>query len=209
MNQIPSEIERLYDFLALKDKIYIKLRWRLCPFGIIEKFLPKKGIILDIGCGYGMLANLIALKSKEREVYGFDLSQRRITIAKKSIKNRKNIHFEAKHVKDLKLGSCDAIVMSDFLHHIPYNEQKAVIKQVYLKLKNKGVMLIQDIAKKPAWKYRFAASIDNILNFFPELYYIDIKAFKAFLEKNGFMVTVIRVDKGLPLPDVLFVCKKV
>src|SRR3989344_7137228 len=168
--KLPDEIENLYDFLGPKERLYIKLRWRLCPFFLIERFLPSRGKIIDVGCGYGLLANLISL-NKNRDVYGFDLNAKRISIAKKTTGNRKNIHFELKNVKDLKLGSCDAIVMSDFLHHIPYKEQEALIKQAAGKLKKKGIIIIQDIGKKPLWKYLFASNLDLILNCFPRLYY--------------------------------------
>ena len=180
----------------------------LCPFKVIEKHLPRRGVIIDVGCGYGLLTNLIALNSNERDVYGYDLSERRINIANKSINKRKNIHFQVKHVKDLKLGFCDAIIMSDFLHHIPYNEQESLINQAHDKLKKDGIMVIQDIGKKPAWKYIFASTLDKLLNGFPELYYSSIENFKNMLEKNGFEVRVVNADMGLPLPDVLFVCRK-
>ena len=207
MNSIPNEIKRMYGFLSLKDRLYIKLRWRLCPFFLIERFLPSRGKIIDAGCGYGLLANLISM-NKNRDVYGFDLNAKRISIAKKTIGNRKNIHFELKNVKDLKLGSCDAIVMSDFLHHIPYIEQENLIKQVHGKLKKKGIMIIQDISKKPLWKYLFAANLDRILNCFPRLYYRNALSWQKMLERNGFSVSVIRADQRLPLPDILLVCKK-
>ena len=208
MNSIPNEIKRMYGFLSLKDRLYIKLRWRLCPFFLIERFLPSRGKIIDAGCGYGLLANLISM-NKNRDVYGFDLNAKRISIAKKTIGNRKNIHFELKNVKDLKLGSCDAIVMSDFLHHIPYIEQENLIKQVHGKLKKKGIMIIQDISKKPLWKYLFAANLDRILNCFPRLYYRNALSWQKMLERNGFSVSIIKADQRLPLPDILLVCKKI
>jgi len=209
MKRIPRDVEKLYDFCSLKDKIYIKLRWKLCPFELIERFLPKSGRIVDVGCGYGLLANLTALRYAERDVYGFDMNARRINIARKSVKNRKNVHFEIKNVKDLRLGSCDAIIMSDFLHHVPYREQENLIKQAYGKLKKKGIMIILDIEKKPLWKYLFAANLDRVLNCFPRLYYRDVESFNNMLERNGFSVSIINADMKLPLPDVLLVCKKI
>src|SRR3989344_1821533 len=163
MKNLPDEIKKLYNFLSLADSVYINLRWRLCPFTLMEQFLPKKGIIIDVGCGYGLLANLIALNSVERNVYGFDLSRRRIDIAKRTIRNMNKLHFELKNVRDLKLNSCDAIVMSDFLHHIPYKEQENLIRQAKDKLKKSGILIIQDIDKKPLSKYLFAAALDNLL----------------------------------------------
>lgn len=209
MKKIPDEIKNLYNFLGFADRMYIKLRWRLCPFTVLEHFLPKSGKIIDLGCGYGMLANLAALNSAERDVYGFDLSQKRINIAKRTVKNRNNLHFELKNVRDLKLNSCDAIVMSDFLHHIPYKEQENLIRQAKDKLKKNGILIIQDIDKRPLFKYLFAVTLDNLLNLFPRLYYRKANSFKNMLERNSFSVSVVRVDKKLPLPDILFICKKI
>lgn len=204
---IPNEIKKMYSFLSWRDKLYIKLRWRLCPFELIEQQLPKKGMIVDAGCGYGLLTNLIALRSEERNVYGFDLNEKRINIAKKSVGNKYNILFELKDVNDLKLGSCDAVIMSDFLHHISYEEQNKLILQIKSKLKDDGILIIQDIVKKPLWKYLFASNLDRVLNCFPKLYYRDQNSWVAMLS-SYFDLEIIKADKGLPLPDVLLICKK-
>ena len=207
-NKIPKDIKNNYEFLSRMDKAYLHARWRLCPFLLIDKCLPQKGKIVDVGSGYGLLGHVIA-RNQNRKVYGIDLSKKRVDIARRSINGKKNLFFERKNVKDLKLGDCDGIVMSDFLHHISFKDQENLIRQARGKLKNGGILAIQDIDKKPKWKYAFAAGLDLILNGFPYLYYRRKENIKTMLERNGFQVEIVPADKGLPLPDILFICTKV
>ncbi|MCD4666587.1 class I SAM-dependent methyltransferase [archaeon] len=205
LKKIPNEISSMYNFLDFKDKLYIRLRWRLCPFIEIEKYMPKKGRILDVGCGYGLLSNYLWIKSKDRIIDGIDLSQNRLSIAKKT--ENKNKKFEIKDVKDLKNISYDGVVMTDFLHHIPYDIQEELIKKIKSNMKKGGILLIQDIAKSNNWKYIFASNLDQFLNLKDKLYYRSIKDFKRVLEKYNFEVEIKMVDKGLPLPDVIYICR--
>ena len=150
---MPTRLEKLYKFLNVKDKTYTKLRYRLCPFEKIENKIPKKARVLDIGCGYGLLTNLIAINSEKREVSGIDLSNKRISIAKKSVGNRNNINFELKNCSEINLKNYDVVIMSDFLHHINYEKQEKLIKDIYKDLNKGGLLIIQDVDKKTSIKY--------------------------------------------------------
>ena len=123
--KIPQEIKNLYQEFGWKVKLYAVLRWRLCPFEEIEKYLPRQGVALDIGCGYGLLANFLALKSDQRQVIGLDNSLKRLAVAKSTVKNRPNIKFIQKDVSALDLPACQAVVMSDVLHHLPERNTKS------------------------------------------------------------------------------------
>src|SRR3989344_4651953 len=128
---IPKDLENLYDKADWRQKLYVKLRWRLCPFEEVEKYVPQKGKILDLGCGYGILANFLILKSKEREVLGIDGSAERIAVANLSIGDRKNIRFFSQDIKDVAPGSCRGVAMTDFLHHIPLAVSENLFKIIY------------------------------------------------------------------------------
>ncbi|MBI3814479.1 MAG: class I SAM-dependent methyltransferase [Nitrospinae bacterium] len=90
---IPKTILEIYSSNSIIDRAYLNIRWRLCPFQKIEALIPQEGLIIDIGCGYGLLSNLIALKSHKRNVVGIDSSETRILTAQKTVKDRKNIKF--------------------------------------------------------------------------------------------------------------------
>ena len=56
--------------IPLSAQIYFKLRPLIIPFDIIEKHVPKKGTIVDLGCGFGIFANFLAIQSDDRKVIG-------------------------------------------------------------------------------------------------------------------------------------------
>ena len=208
IKKIPNKIYNLYENPNTKERFYLRLRWRLCPFEKISEYIPKKGTILDVGCGYGMLSNLLAIDSKDRNVVGIDLSESRIKVAKSSVKDRKNVFFKVMDVKEFKLKECKGAVMSDFLHHIPYEIQENTIREIYQKLDKGGILIIQDVDKRPRLKFFFVYFLDHILNPGDKIYYRDRNNYKSLLENIGFNVEIINANKGLPLSDVIYVCKK-
>ncbi len=62
LDRIPPELFRFYSHQGLRVSLYAYLRWRLCPFEEIESHIPKEGKIIDVGCGYGLLAKYMILR---------------------------------------------------------------------------------------------------------------------------------------------------
>jgi 2-polyprenyl-3-methyl-5-hydroxy-6-metoxy-1,4-benzoquinol methylase len=208
MKFIPKKIKILYKNLPLKDKLQVYLRWPLCPFERIEEHIPKKGTIIDIGCGRGMLCNLASTNSEERNVIGLDFSNQRIIDAKKTILNRKNIQFINADILDKQLPDADCIIMSDVLHHIAISEKPNVLKKIYTKLNSTGVFLLQDVARKPLLKFWFTYGADYFLQKGQGLTYQKHEELEKLLINAGFKVEILQIHKGYPVADVLFVCKK-
>ena len=208
LSKIPSELFRFYSGLGRKVALYARLRWRLCPFEEIEKYVPKEGPIIDIGCGYGLLANFLVLKSAKRDVTGIDLSSGRIRAAQKTTDNRKQIRFRLMNVLDLQLGKYNAMVMSDFLHHIDYQVQEELLARCYQDLPTGSFLIIEEVDNRPLWKYWFAFLIDRLLNIGERQFFRPHQEFQDLLQGIGFSVKIKKVDKHLPLSDILFICKK-
>lgn len=209
LGKIPEELFALYSDLGPSVVWYVILRWRLCPFAEVAEYLPTKGTVLDVGCGYGLLSNLLALTSLERYVVGVDLSLKRIRVAQKTVDSRKNIKFFRKDVEDPQLPECDAVVMTDFLHHIPYNQQEKLLISWHQKLARGGLLLIQEHDKRPWWKYLCSLTVDHGLNLGRSIFFRSSAEYKDLLSRIGFQVEVRLVDKGLPFADVLYLCRRV
>ena len=47
--------------------MYELIRRLLCPFEDLAKFLPSEGKILDVGCGHGIFARVLAKNHPERK----------------------------------------------------------------------------------------------------------------------------------------------
>ena len=208
LSKIPSELFRFYSGLGRKVALYARLRWRLCPFEEIESHIPKEGKIIDVGCGYGLLANFLVLKSAKREVIGIDLSLERIKVAQKTTDNRKKIQFKLMDALDLQLEKYNTVVMSDFLHHINCEAQEELLARCYQDLPTGSFLIIEEVDNRPLWKYWFAFLIDRLLNTGERQFFRPHQEFQELLQRIGFSVRIKEVDKHLPLSDILFICKK-
>jgi 2-polyprenyl-3-methyl-5-hydroxy-6-metoxy-1,4-benzoquinol methylase len=208
LSKIPSDLFDFYSSLGLRAVLYARLRWRLCPFEEIERYIPKEGTIIDIGCGYGLLANFLALRSSKRDVTGIDLSVGRIRVAQKTTDNRKKIQFKLMDALDLQLGKYNAVVMSDFLHHLDYEAQEELLARCYQDLPAGSFLIIEEVDNRPLWKYWFAIMSDKILNVGERQFFRNYREFQKLLQRIGFLVKTKKVDTGIPLSDILFICKK-
>ena len=207
--KIPFDLLNLYHPTSLWELFYLKSRWRLCPYGLIESLLPEKGNFLDFGCGYGILANFLAFKILFRFVVGIDLNKKRIHVAERSVKNRSNITFHYCDIEELEKTPFDAIVMTDVLHHISDIDVKILLQKIILRLSDNGILLILDVDRTPFWKFCLAYSIDRLLNPKSNLQYRFIKDIEKLLEKFPLKIErIIKAHKDLPLSDVIYLCRK-
>ena len=202
IRKVPEEILQKYK----NHRFYVRLRWRFCPYEQIESFVPDNGTIVDIGCGYGILANLLYLKNNKRKIIGIDSFIKRIEIAKKS---NSNITFLLGKVEDFEVIHFDASIMTDFLHHINYEAQGKLLNKIYKRLNKNGLLIIQDIENKPFGKYIMVWLADHFLNPGRRAYYRKTEEMVNLLSKIGFNVEIIKAEKDLPLSDVVYLCRKI
>lgn len=124
---------------------YMKVKTSLeNNYQLYHELLPSKGHILDIGCGYGFLAYMLYLTSKQRRITGIDYDEEKIETARHCFINDGQVRFEYADVLKYSFEVYDAIVLSDVLHYLPANKQKAVIRKCIDHLSPDGVILIRD-----------------------------------------------------------------
>ena len=100
---------------------------------------PKK--ILDVGCGTGNV--LIRLSSNEElSLYGLDISENMIEIAKKNLGNKVELKVGDSEYMPWEDNSFDVIVCNASFHHYPKPEK--VLLEMRRVLKSKGTLIIGD-----------------------------------------------------------------
>jgi len=155
----------LYSSLSLRDRVSILARLIFCTRSIIrvlERHLPKRGLILDLGCGYGFISHLVSMECPGIAFIGIDASSRRIRAAKKSADHRKSMEFRVADINEIQFPRCDAIMLIDILSMIPYETQEQILAQCYEKLCDGGILVVRDTCKSPYWKYAYVYMEDLI-----------------------------------------------
>jgi 2-polyprenyl-3-methyl-5-hydroxy-6-metoxy-1,4-benzoquinol methylase len=93
------------NYVAKKYLIFAKQKNRFTIYEwiadvIIRKKLSKKNI-LDMGCGNGILVDLLSNKAPKKTIFGADISTQMLKIAKKINKNNKNVIILKKDAYEL------------------------------------------------------------------------------------------------------------
>lgn len=209
LSKIPPELFELYRPMTSWESFYLRTRWRLCPFELVESFIPKEGNILDFGCGYGLLTNLLALRGASRRVLAIDLNKDRIRVAERTVKERKNVRFCCGDIHALGPSRFQAIVMTDVLHHIDQRRAGILLEKIYGFLDTRGILVILDVDRSPHWKFRTTLLIDHMLNPKRRLWYRSSRDMQDLLRRYSLNIeNKIRAHRDLPLSDVLYICKK-
>jgi len=103
--------------------------------------IPKSNIILDLGCGTGILINTLAKSQKFKNLIGIDINKYVEWEQFKNSKIKFNIVKEDKFDNFLKKIQPNNIILTWTLHHMNYDEQSRYLKKIF-KIINKGSKLI-------------------------------------------------------------------
>jgi SAM-dependent methyltransferase len=196
------------------SQLFTQVRIWDAPYQELEDLLPKKGTIIDLGCGDGFLANYLALAASERKIIGIEINKNRLKLANKGIKNAR---FILGDITKIKFPKADVILLVHVLHHLgSLKAQEELIKFCSKKLPKKGELIIVEIDRKPLIKYFFTYLIDTVL--VPILFdkkFIDthikyrrLNQWIELLRNNGFSSKVRLAHKGKPFSNVLIISKK-
>lgn len=124
--------------------------------------------ILDVGCGAGILAEVLA--EELAKVTGIDMSTAVLDIAKKHAKERLlEINYQHIHVEQLakqQTEKYDLITCMEMLEHVPNPEN--IIKACATLLKPDGLLLLSTINRNPKAYFLAILGAEYILNLLPK-----------------------------------------
>lgn len=204
-NQVVKEIKKLYSGLGWTTA-FTHIRFFTAPYEHLEKLVPKKGLIVDLGCGYGIFSNLLGLMSSERKIVGIDLDEKKLEFASHQIPN---VSFRCEDVTRSDLVNADCVLMVHLLHHLnSFEEQEKLTKVCYEKLRSGGKLIVCEIDRTPWWKYIITQLADNFLYPDDTLFYRSEDKWISFFESFGFLVKTIPMYTRKPFSHVTFVCTK-
>lgn len=128
----------------IHDAVLIDVTLTLAE-GLVDRL--RAGIdVLDVGCGHGHAANLIADAFPASRVTGIDLSEQGIVAARAEAAALRldNASFEQRDVLSIDPGSADLVTAFDVIHDLPRPGE--AVTAIHEALRPGGVFLMVDIA---------------------------------------------------------------
>jgi len=177
----------------------------------IGQYLPERGRVLDLGCGFGLFSLYYASIRPGLRLEGFDRNARRIAMARAAARKLglANVRYEAGDVMDFRgVEAFDAAYMLDIVHHIPEEAVRPLLEQVAKILPAGGRLLIKDVDRRPAYKRWFTHALDKVMDPGSPVRYWDAEALTRLLGEVGFSVHRHLMVDFLPYPHILYICER-
>lgn len=191
-------------------RFYANARTRLYRrrFAEIVPSLPKQGRLVDIGCGYGLVANLVSLERPELEIVGIDPDSRRVRGARSTVGTRTTVQFEVADARTYPFHPGDTALFVDVLHHIPYPDQPPLLTRIARTVGTGGGLVIADIAESPRWKYLLTYLVDVLLYpFVTRAQFRTVTNMRKLLQESGWRILEERrTDRRNPFSTILYRC---
>ena len=185
--------------------LFAFLRSWHADYELIERYCSGRGTIVDVGCGYGMFANYLGMKSSARSVVGIEINKRKLALAPRGVSN---VRFSEDHLERFSNQSADCIVFYGMLHHLgSFQQQEEILREAIRVLKPGGRIMVIDIDNRPLWKYWICWLVDHTLYFGDRIYFrFKNDMLKLLREKLGLHVEYFMCDSKAPLPHIAYVC---
>lgn len=165
--------------------------------------------LVDLGCGQGVLAALLAAGKIDVRFTGIDFMARDIERARHACPDAR---FIAGDIRTTGFGAADAVVILDVLHYIDYEAQAEVLQRVRAALERGGVLLLRVADESPSLRFRITVAIDRLVmraRGYPlaRLYCKPLAQWTRELEALGFSVAAMPMSAGTPFANVLLVAR--
>ena len=197
--------KKLYQNLGWPT-IFTHIRFFTAPYEELEQLVPKKGFIIDLGCGYGIFSNYLGLTGPQRQILGIELDSQKIKFANRGVTN---VKFLKADITKITLKKADVILLIHVLHHLnSFKEQEHLLGECRQKLAKNGKLIIAEVDKKPILKYILGWIADKLLYPGDKIYYQMPNEFEKLFQDLGFRVKMIKADGGKPFAHIIYVLEK-
>lgn len=195
-------------------RLFVRGRAFLSDLAIVERYVPKKGFIVDLGCGHGLFACLLREASPTRRVLGIDLDPRKIEVARGAIQDTQWLRFEVGDIVAGQPPKCDAVTIVDVLYLLPFEAQEQVLRNAASALGEGGPLVVKSQERRvdPRYALTYAQEIVTVSLGFTRggrerFFFPSRQEAFAMFERAGFLVDVVEMPRR-PYTDVVYLARK-
>ena len=186
----------------------------LSDLAFVDRYVPRHGFIVDLGCGHGLFANLLVESSTGRRVLGVDVDERKIAVARATVDDRESIRFEQGDIVHEPIPRCDAVTIVDVLYLLPPGDQAELLRKAAAALPENAPLVVkaQERAASPRFALTYAqelvaTSIGLTRGRRGRFHFLSRDEAIPMFERAGFLVDVIEMP-GRPYSDVVYLARK-
>ncbi len=196
-------------------KFYAFVRFKIIHIRFleeIEQYLPDRGEIIDLGCGFGLFAMYMALSKPNARVIGLDVNARRLRMARDAAARLgiRNVSFSQQDLRewrpDQPLAGAYAL---DVFHHISPASGDRLLQDLCAQIEPGGRFLLKDIDTAPRAMLWFTYLLDVLMSPRDDFHYRSAGAWQRQLTASGFApIHLHHLWDILPYPHILLICDK-
>lgn len=205
-----------------------KLRHDPLYFNLLRRgFLPSEGVLVDLGCGRGIVFSLL-LAAREIEssglypadwpppphgltFYGIEGRAKTATVARQALAGEADI--ETGDLRTAELPSAQAILLLDVLHYLAAADQESLLARAAAALAPGGLLLIRDADAGAGrrftatrWQERLSALVRG--HWHQRFHYRAAEEWSHLLGRLGLTVEAEPMGMGTPYANVLLVARR-
>jgi len=203
-----------YGDAPIVARLFVHGRAFLSDLAIVERYVPKKGFIVDLGCGHGLFACVLREASPTRRVLGIDLDERKIDVARKAIRDTQWLRFEVGNIVSDAPPKCDGVTIVDVLYLLPFDQQEQVLRNAASALGEGGPLVVKSQERRldPRYALAYAQEIVTVSLGFTRggrdrFFFPSREEALAMFERAGFVVDVVEMHRR-PYTDVVYLARK-
>ena len=203
---------RAYAQAPLLERLLLRGRAFLADLAFVESFVPRRGFIVDLGCGQGLFANLLREASEGRRVLGVDSDPRKVAIAKST--EREGLRFQLGDVVAEPPPPCDCVTIVDVLYLLPFEAQEQLAAHCAQVLAEGRLLVIYAQEARPDPRYALgylqelvATSLRLTRGGRGRFCYSTREELVAMLSRHGFATDVIPLPRR-PYTDALYLARR-
>lgn|GEM_PF-199671 len=203
-----------------------KLRHDPMYRGLLEAgLLPRRGRLVDLGCGRGILLSLlvaVADAAEDGEVIapmqltGIELRRSHARAARKALSqlpHQPEIDIRQGDLRETPLPPCDTAVLLDVLHYMPAAAQVDLLGRVAEKLRPGGMLLLREADADAGWRFATTRSAERLMavlrgHFRQRFHFRGQAAWEELATAAGLVVDSRPMSEGTPYGNVLLVARK-
>lgn len=194
-----------------------KLRYDPVYFSLIESgLIADQGLVVDLGCGRGILLALLAEidvnpNRERRYLLGLERDLRAVFVAQRAVRGQASLC--AIDLASATLPAADTIMLLDVLHYLPRPVQRSLLGMSAAALSPGGRIIIREADRDAGWRFQAMRTAERLRAWFrgdfgQRFEYRSARELVEILKRCDLAVDTKPMGGGTPFANVLIVARQ-